>query len=633
MSTQTHLTNTHQIRASHEVNLLEKHELLENWCRAQDIDALIVTAQDAFLSEYAPLIANLRYQVSGFSGSTGDGVYVTAALASKLNCRARFHLFVDGRYHLQADKETHPDFVEVHKVPLSSTLDEAIVSWMSAAFPNATRVGVDTQRLSWLRWDGLHMFAATGQISLHGFAQGEVGAALRAPLWSTERPIEALDPQLTGRSFEKNLIGVRTAVEQALGQQNYVFATCMSDDAAWLLNARGFHLPQLSSVLAYTFVTPDACVVHLPDESSGCAMDSATLGNTRITITRGPLSEAMAALRKLIQPSQGSLNICFSGRAMNAALPLELQGLFPHAKLNAGLHIIEELRVAKTTEELTAIRDSFLKSSHAIANTLRWIKTSGHSGHSISETDVANRISTEYGAQGALELSFKTISGFAENGAVIHYSNPSSDKKARVGDLLLLDSGAYYAAGFATDCTRVAFFTDGLTQPAPWQREIYTLTLKSCLAGLRSTFALQTPCRTIDAVCRNVLKDKGYDYAHGTGHGIGIHVHENGIRLSPASDYAFTEHAVVSVEPGVYLSGQGGVRIENVAIVVPRGSSPTDTTHTHTFENIVFVGYDWDLIDLSLLSDEDKADLVVYERACQALGTQVTDCPLVSPQT
>jgi Xaa-Pro aminopeptidase len=626
MNHSNQLQKSHTILHKTQIDLAQKHDQLEQWCLAHSLDAVFITAQDSFLSEYTPLSANQRYQVSGFSGSTGDGVFVTKALAAHLKTKGRFHLFVDGRYHLQADQETNSEFVEVHKFSLSTGMDEVILSWIESAFPQGTRVGVDAQRVSWGRWEGLQKFAAQGAIAVHGFGQGEIGAAIQAEFWKIERPIEILDHSITGRTMAQNLTDLRKALRNQLGEQNYVYATCMSDDAAWILNARGYHLPQLSSILAYTFTTKDHCLVHLPEESSDCPID---LSNTPdVFVTRGALSQALEKLRQLTASENKPSAICFSARAMNAALPLELKKTFQSAEIQSCFHCVEELRVAKTETELNAIRSSFLRSSRAIAETLRWIKSSGRSQTPITEADVAERISAEYGKQGAIELSFKTISGFAENGAVIHYSNPSSAIKAKSGDLLLLDSGAYYNEGFATDCTRVSFYSEGAAQPIGWQKEIYTLTLKSCLAGLRATFNLNTPCREVDAICRSALIPRGYDYAHGTGHGIGIHVHENGIRISPTSQYTFTENAVVSVEPGVYLSGRGGVRIENVAIVVPREPTQEDK-NTHTFENVVFVGYDWDLIDINLLDEQDKADLSEYEKKCLALGTQVTHCPLV----
>ncbi|NBO38309.1 M24 family metallopeptidase [bacterium] len=599
---------------------------LESWCNENNLDALLITAQDAFLSEYAPLNANHRFQLSAFTGSTGDGIFLCRALADKLHQQGRFQLFVDGRYHLQADQETHPTAVAVHKFGLATGMDEAMFSWMRANLHNGLRLGVDLQRVGWSRWKALQELGQKQGLQLRGFGAGEIAHALNVDGWKIERPIKQLGSEITGRTPQGNLAELRLQIGKKLSTMNFVYATCMGDDVAWLLSARAYHLPQLSSMLAYTFFTEKECIVHLPEESQACAISLPE--NSGITVTRGALQNALQALKNSLSDIASIEQIAFSGRAMNAALPQVLFDLFSGAKIRDDVHCLEELRAAKTPQELNAIRHSFLRSSRAIAKTLRWAKECEKTAQKLSETDLAARIKSEYGNEGALELSFKTISGFAENGAVIHYSNPNPQKLAQLGDLLLLDSGAYYKEGFATDCTRVVVFANDAKVAQQWQKEIYTLTLKACLAGLRATFNLKTPCKEIDALARTPLKDKGYDYAHGTGHGIGIHVHESGIRLSPVSHYTFTEHAVVSVEPGIYLAGKGGVRIENVAIIVPRESSPQNQ-HTHAFENVVFVGYDWDLIDLNLLSSEDKNDLADYERKCQSLGTAVTECPLL----
>jgi Xaa-Pro aminopeptidase len=600
--------------------------ILEGWCDENKIDAVLVTAQDAFLSEYTPLSANFRHALSGFSGSTGDGIFVSSKLAEKISAPARFQLFVDGRYHLQADQETKQDEVLVHKFGLASGLDESLYSWMRSALPAGCRIAVDLQRVSWNRWRALEVLTQESALTLVGIAGGGLASALPDMKgWRTDRPVRFLDEQITGRTTTKNLRGVRAAIEAKLGHSSFIYATCMSDDAAWLLNARGYHLPQLSSVLAYTFLTNDLCLIHLPEESQACELQLPA-GLKQFEITRGPLENALNLLQSAVA-GKPPATIAFSGRAMNAALPKLLKEICKDADLRDDVHVIEELRATKTTEELNAIRASFLRSSKAIARTLRFAKDCGRKNVRLSETDLAEKIKAEYASEGALELSFKTISGFAANGAVIHYSTPDKNKTAKSGDLLLLDSGAYYAEGFATDCTRVVLFTDGSEKAADWQKEIYTLTLKSCLAGLRAKFRLDSLCKDVDTLARGPIRDKGFDYAHGTGHGIGIHVHESGIRISPVSQYQFTESAVVSVEPGIYLAGKGGVRIENVAIVA--ANAEQEQQHTHGFENVVFVGYDWDLIDLGMLSEDDKKDLAAYERKCRSLGTGVTDCPLL----
>ena len=188
--------------------------------------------------------------------------------------------------------------------------------------------------------------------------------------------------------------------------------------------------------------------------------------------------------------------------------------------------------------------------------------------------------------------------------------------------LALLDSGAYYQEGFCTDCTRGFFVgTQNGAMPEAWQKEIYTATLKSAIQVFMRPVKKTLSGKEVDALIRAEVKNAGYDYLHGTGHGVGIHVHEEGIRLSTLSTYPQSPYACVSVEPGIYLKDQGGVRIENIALLIPQGDD-------YAYENVVFVGYDWDLVDISKLAAEEKDYLKMYEAQCKKMGTHLMECPL-----
>ncbi|MFZ9520076.1 MAG: M24 family metallopeptidase, partial [Silvanigrellaceae bacterium] len=459
MNATSTLPMTHNLQQKIRVDVISTQDQLENWCNNNAIDAVLITAQDAFLSEYTPLQANHRHAVSGFTGSTGDGIFLTRPLSNKLSSPGRFQLFVDGRYHLQADQETVPEAVFVHKFGLATGMDETLFTWIRGQLPAGTRLAVDLQRVGWNRWNALEVLAQEKSLQLKAFAEGQIESALSTVEgWNINRPIETLPENFTGRSAAKNLKELRSAIAKNLGHSNYVWAACMSDDAAWLLNARAYHLPQLSSLLAYVFVTPNTCIVHFPKESETCSYEIPPTLKNEIQIVRGPLAEALAALSKSTEANAAQPTICFSARAMNAALPLSLAELYKGAELRDDFHCLEQLRASKTPEELNSIRRSFLRSSRAIARTLRYAKDCARNGTPLSEVSLSRTIQSEYGAEGARELSFKTISGFAENGAVIHYSTPSANKFAEKGQILLLDSGAYYEEGFATDCTRVVLF-------------------------------------------------------------------------------------------------------------------------------------------------------------------------------
>ena len=183
--------------------------------------------------------------------------------------------------------------------------------------------------------------------------------------------------------------------------------------------------------------------------------------------------------------------------------------------------------------------------------------------------------------------------------------------------MILLDSGGYFDGGFATDTTRTFF---GVAPKAdPKKVEIYTLVLKGLLACQSAVFPEGTKGMVLDGLARNAMRKRGYDYAHGTGHGVGINVHEPGVRLSSISTVPMKAGQVVSIEPGIYLPGFGGVRLENIALVERHPDFP----HLLRLRSFVYVGFDPALIDMNLLNEEEKKILEEYEAECLRRGTSL----------
>ena len=617
-------------------NLAQVHSRLELFLNAHSLDAVFVSAQDAFLSEYTSLSNNQRYALTQFSGSTGDGIFVSRALADGLNIQGQFLLFVDGRYHLQADEQCSPKHVTVVKLSMSMSIESALVEWLTSVNLMTGKIGFDGARTTLKRANAFAAMAQTRNFKLHNFIANEISAALELTGWTSERAIRQLPESATGRSIQKNLKALHSRLPAGVTPANSCLVTCATDDVAWLLNARGYHLPHQSSFMAYSFTVGKNITLFLPDDSSKCPVDipesNTAEDGYQLTVVRGNL----ALLQSHLSALKDVAHLLYDNRVMNAALPTLVQTVWPHAKVHSDFDAIEVVRAQKTPQELEAFRSSFLKSSKAIAETLRWVKSSctlpagvqtsdPDFKAPVSEMDLSSKISKEYGKQGALELSFNSIAGSGPHGAIIHYGTPDENTPLAPGDLVLLDSGAYYDEGIATDCTRVAFAAPyGTRTPEPWQTEIYTVTLKATIKGMMSEFAKTERGVNIDAAIRNIVREKGYEYNHGTGHGVGIHVHESGIRLSTTSTYGFAEHAVCSIEPGIYLAGKGGVRIENVAAVTQH---PLEADK-FVFENFAFVGFDWDLIDVEILTGPEKEYLKNYEAHCATLGTTLTPCPL-----
>lgn len=582
------------------------------------LDALVLTSKDPFLSEYVPLINSPRYGITGFTGSVGDAIYWTKAFRAKYAEQTKpVTLFVDGRYHLQADRETDAKFVEVVKLDVEPNIESAVRDRLSKF--KDLKTGIDFERTSIAALDRYQEMAKTSGAQISHLVGDDVMKSLSLKGWKVERPIFSLPESATGRTPDKTLEALSKAIVAKAGKVQGLHVTAATDDAAFLLNARGYHLPHTASILGYTFFAGNEIILYLSSSAQNCPVeiDIRQMGRYLLTVIRNDPAALKAALSKM-----KVTHLFFNGASMNGLLPSLVKEVFPQVKQDSAFNWVLKNRARKTTEEMNSIRSAFVRSSRAIAKTLRWGKAESQASK-VSEVALANHLYQNYSDEGAVALSFKTISGAGSNSAIVHYSTPSEKEFFDRGKLALLDSGAYYAEGFCTDCTR-GFFAGSVAkgdQPEAWQKDIYTTTLKSAIQVFIQPVDAKLTGKEVDTMIRGKIKEAGYDYMHGTGHGIGIHVHEEGIRLSTLSVYPQSPHACVSVEPGIYLQDKGGVRVENVALLIPEGAA-------YRYENVVFVGYDWDLVDLSKLSSEEKNYLKGYEAKCRELGTQLMECPL-----
>lgn len=585
---------------------------------AARLDAVLVTSQDEYVTEYLPRSNNPRYALSGFDGSAGCGIFLSAATAQALGVPP-FVLFVDGRYHLQAEQQCDPARVRIEKLGMNVTIWQAMADWLVAHGSRLARVGYDARRISVAQRDRLFEQTQAASLDWTSLAEREIDRAIALPGWVVERPIFEVPEAMTGLSVAQNLdaLNRKLAAHTGAPDGRTAFFTCASDDLAYLLNSRGYHIPNASSHLGFLFAVGGQVALFLPEGCDRCEVTLESYPALHV------IRRDVAALERFLAPFAVEY-VCYGFESVNCALVDAVKRVWPQAR-HADFNPVEAMRAGKTPAVLDRFRDAFARSSAAIAETMRWAKT-GEPGVRHTEYDLARAINDAYAARSAVALTFPSIAANGANSAFAHYTAASADVELTEGELVLLDSGAYYEAGFATDCTRVVLRrTHPDTVAQPWQREIYTVALKACIKGLVTRFPSTAKGGDVDALVRQVCRDHGHDFGHGTGHGVGIHVHEGGVRFAPGAQYGLVPNAVISVEPGIYLPGKGGVRIENIVIIRQDAAQPD----TVTFENIVTVGYDWDLIDLDLLDDDERAYLRDYERLCVERGTQVTACPLL----
>ncbi len=584
----------------------------------RQLDALVVTSQDEFLTEYVPRQNSQRFALSGFDGSAGSGIFLSEAAATRIGV-PRFVLFVDGRYHLQAEAQCDKALVHLEKLELGLSIWSALAMWLAAHADVLRSVGYDALRISVAQRDHLFDDTRHGALRWMSFTAREVDRAIDLPGWKIDRPIFELPESMTGAAVASNIAALNDRLRGHLGNAGarVCWLTCAADDIGYLLNSRGYHVPNASSHLGYLFVVGDQVALYLPEGCERCPVQLDAYPKLQV------FRHDLAALGRFLALFDVD-HVCYGAESVNCAMPDAVGRVWPHAR-HSSFSPVESMRASKTPQVLAHFRDAFSRSSAAIAQTMRWAKY-GEPGQRHSEYDAARKINDAYAARGAVGLSFTTIAAHGPNSALAHYTSASPDIVLEDGELFLLDSGAYYEGGFATDCTRVVLRkTDAQTQARPWQREIYTIALKACIKGLVTHFPADLTGEEVDESVRDVCRARGYDFNHGTGHGIGIHVHEGGVRFAPGSKYGLVQNAVISVEPGIYLAGEGGVRIENVVIIHPSASEHGKVE----FENVVAVGYDWDLIDIDMLDENERTYLREYERHCAELGNSVTACPLL----
>lgn len=582
---------------------------LKFFLKNQKLDGFYISSSDIFLNEYVPLEDCHRYYLSGFTGSTAE-LLVTA--------KHGVYLFVDGRYFEQADNEVDSKLVNVVKVPFGANTLVGALKEKIKELGDIFVLGIEGDRTAYALKNDFAQF-----FEVKSFNNEELYSIISFQRHKLLRPTPI-------KEIPFNLVGEETSSKLARilkpGEAYYVTAL---DSIAWLLNLRSYEMPNQSTFKSRAFVTYDRAYLLLEE---GRVEDAKSINNSVIEIAFGSFNQPRDFIEQILitelwqklssksQNKKSDLSLelfskvyCDSKTltACDAELLLEV---FGESKVEMTARGLTLFHAIKNQAEMKAMEASFALANRAIYKTISWAKKSVSENKSMSELDFYHMTDEFYREEGAFEQSFKTIAAAGSNSSIIHFSSPSESVSVQEGMLMLLDSGGYFESGYATDTTR-AFLSGG--QASPKQKEIYTLVLKSLLTGLNAVFPENTWGSAIDGMIRAPLFLAGYNYNHGTGHGVGINVHEGGFSLSTKSGQPILENTVGSIEPGIYLPGIGGVRLENVVVVEKH---PTHQGMLR-FRSLVFVGFDWDLIDESLLSSQEKKWLDEYEAECARQGT------------
>jgi Xaa-Pro aminopeptidase len=540
------------------------------------LDAFLVPRSDEHLGEYVPPCGERLAWLTGFTGSAGLAVVCTQEAA----------VFSDGRYTLQLAHEIDPSIFQAKHI-----VNDPVPAWIAA---RAKRVGYDPWLIS---EEGLARFAEAGLDMVAVSPNPIDGAWLDRPAPPAAAAVP--HPLVYAGHPAADKIAAIAATLQAQGNH----ACVITDPAslAWLLNIRGGDLAFTPVALGFAIVRADATVTLFMAASKLSPETRSWLGN-QVAVEPPEAFAAclggMAGLRVAVDKAGAPMAVAQAlrnGGSVVVALP-DLC-LLPKA--------------CKNPVEQEGARRAHVRDSAAVVQLLRGVAAGQ------TETQVAdNLLRLRRGIDGFRGESFPTIAGSGPNGAIIHYRPmPGADRTIQPNELLLVDSGGQFVDG-TTDVTRTVW--TGPSTPPSTTREHYTRVLKGHVALASTVFPPGVAGPHLDAFARRALWDAGLDYDHGTGHGVGsyLSVHEGPVSLSRAGRMTpLAEGMILSDEPGLYLPGEYGIRIENLLLV-----QKADKGFLR-FETLTLAPYDRSLIDTALLSGDERAWIDAYHaRVAAAVG-------------
>ncbi len=551
---------------------------IQGYMKENNLDLYHVSSFDEYLNEYVPMSNCLRYYVTGFSGSVAEALVPVSGRAK---------VYVDGRYYEQADLEVDPKIVEVVKVPGNISLFQNLIQDLGD--DQKTKLAYNSNRTSLKMSQKLSELVTT--VPLNGVFE----SLIELKKDDKKLKIFDVDSSVSSSSTVEKINRIFNSSDL-----DAYFVTAL-DSIAWITNCLGYHLPFQSAFQAKALVTK---------EKVYCLIDQEIEVNSKndfVEFVKISGSDYAAKLPKVNK-------VAYDASAISKSDFDQISSSFSQLSDSPGGLI--SFHCLKEKSEIKNMEENFKRGDQAIFKTIKWFKQKVESGEEATELDLYNRTSEEYAKQGAVSQSFNTIAGVGANGSIIHYGGSEEKVIAKGTDMILLDSGGYFEDGFATDTTRT-FMGSDTAEVDPKMKEIYTLTLKGTLQCQHAVFPPGTKGCVLDGLARASMRQFGYDYNHGTGHGVGVNVHEGGVRLSPLSVVPMKEGQVCSIEPGIYIPGFGGVRIENIAIV----EKHPDFEGMLRFRPLVYIGYEKQLIDESLLTSEEKNWLIDYHKECEKRGT------------
>ncbi|MEL7428919.1 MAG: aminopeptidase P family protein [Pseudomonadota bacterium] len=556
--------------------------------RKNGVSHFLVPHADEYQNEYLPKRAERLAWITGFTGSAGFAI---------ATCKGG-HVFVDGRYTLQAASQVDPDAFTIH-----SLTENPPSKWLKANTSNDDVIGYDP----WL--------ITVDQLSTFQKAADKNGARLKQvsnlidQVWLDQptAPLGKVSIQLekhAGRSAVDKL----EEIGKSVAESGADFAI-LTDPAslAWLFNIRGNDVIHNPVPLGYALVAAKGKAVIFMDKRK---LDRDVLAYIN------PLADLAAPdeLAHVLSIKVGGHNVLCDMTRVPVALIEMITAA--NGKTVKGRDPVTLPRAIKNAIEIKGAKTAQIRDGVAMCRFLHWLDM--QSPEKVSEISAAKqleefRTSTAQGMGAELkEISFDTISGHGPNGAIVHYRvTHESDRTFTPDSIYLCDSGGQYQDG-TTDITRTVVIGKADVQAS----HDFTLVLKGHIAIAMARFPQGTRGVDLDPLARQALWSEGKDFAHGTGHGVGayLNVHEGPQSISKRGTEPLMAGMIISNEPGFYVEGKYGIRIENLVLVSPAETIEGGNIPVHKFETLTLCPIDLRLVKQELLLPHERNWLNEYHK-------------------
>ena len=563
------------------------------------LQGYLVPRQDEFQGEYVAAYADRLKWLSGFSGSWGIAVIATRKAA----------IFVDGRYTAQVRGEVD----QKHFTP-QHLINEPPSDWIGKSFKAGDHIGFDpmlTTIADARRYNAV--------CSKHDIKLVAIQPNLIDGIWPDQpsRPASSIEEQpqrLAGTSSA----GKRAAIATELKTKN-ADAVILADPAsvAWALNLRAGDVPYTPFALCYAMVEKSGKATLFADTKRLTPKLQAAFGITVAVHSPEGLAKTFAAL----------------GKAKNTVM-LDPALAPEHFRLlleKSGAKIVEAAdpcilpKARKSTAEQKGAREAQIRDGAALCNFLCWLQTAAPSGK-LTEGAAADKLKL-FRQQSPLlrDLSFESISAAGPHAALPHYHAKGNGSRLKLNQIYLIDSGGQYRDG-TTDVTRTVI----IGKPSIDMRDRFTRVLKGMISLTLARFPEGTTGAHLDTLARAALWQGGFDFDHGTGHGVGsyLSVHEGPARISKTGHVALQPGMILSNEPGYYKQGHYGIRIENLLLVSPPTKIKGGDRAMLGFETLTWAPIDRALVDTHLLTRAELQWLDAYHAKVENLLS-----PLVLAET